>query len=55
MRDEKGNQDFIVINLDDKFEVLYWTKKFGVTHDILKRAVREVGSSSRAVQIKLRR
>jgi hypothetical protein len=47
------DHDFIVINITDVFEVRYWSKKFGVTPEALKLAVKEVGGSARAVQKKL--
>jgi hypothetical protein len=34
----KGPQDRARINLHEEHEVRYWTKKFGVTEDELKKA-----------------
>lgn len=33
------------INLQEYYDVEYWSKKFGVTPELLQRAVKESGSS----------
>ncbi|MCX2483621.1 DUF3606 domain-containing protein [Pedobacter sp. MR2016-24] len=33
------------INLQEYYDVEYWSKKFGVTPELLQRAVRESGSN----------
>lgn len=53
MSDDKSNrgpQDRNKINLHEDYEVRYWTGKFGVSHDRLRTAVNEVGSSAAAVE-----
>ena len=47
---KKGPQDRSRINLDEKYEVDYWTKKLGVSEAELRHAVRNVGSSADAVR-----
>ena len=49
----RGPQDRSRINLSESWEVQYWTKKFGVTEQQLRDAVKAVGSSADAVQRKL--
>jgi hypothetical protein len=50
-----GPQDASRINIHEKYEVDYWTKKFGVTPDQLRAAVSKVGTSARAVEEELTR
>lgn len=38
-------QDRTWINLQEYYDVEYWSKKFGVTPDLLKLAVKESGST----------
>ena len=33
------------INVHEYFEVEYWSKKFGINPELLRRAVREAGAS----------
>jgi len=33
------------INVHEYFEVEYWSKKFGINPELLRRAVREAGTS----------
>jgi len=46
-------QDASRINLHEEWEVQYWTSKFGVSADRLKRAVMKVGHSAGAVEREL--
>lgn len=58
MADDKNNrglQDRSRINLNEDYEVRYWTDKLGVSKAQLEEAVREVGSSAKAVETELRR
>jgi hypothetical protein len=53
MADDKtarGPQDASRIALGEDYEVTYWTGKFGVSRDELKKAVDAVGSSASAVE-----
>lgn len=58
MADDKTNrgpQDRSRINLNEDYEVRYWTDKFGVSKAQLEEAVREVGPSAETVETELRR
>jgi hypothetical protein len=46
---DRGPQDRSRINLNEDYEVRYWTKKFGVTKDELAKAVAKAGQSAAAV------
>ena len=47
---KRGPQDRAKINVQEKYEMDYWSKKFGVTRDQLRNAVEKVGSSAAAVE-----
>ncbi|WP_437205609.1 DUF3606 domain-containing protein [Planctomicrobium sp. SH664] len=40
---KKGPQDAARVNINEAYEVEYWTKKFGVSADTLKSAVKSAG------------
>jgi hypothetical protein len=42
---KKGRHDRNGINTSEDYEVQYWSKKFGVSPDELKAAVKKVGNS----------
>lgn len=46
----RGPQDRSKINLHESWEVQYWTKELGVTHEQLEQAVKQAGSSASAVR-----
>jgi len=46
----RGPADRDRINMNEDWEVRYWTKKFGVTEEELGDAVRAVGSMSADVE-----
>jgi hypothetical protein len=53
MSDDKqkpGSPDRDRINVNEDYEVQYWTKTLGVTVDQLKAAVKAVGPTSAAVR-----
>ena len=53
MADDKtkpGGQDRSRINVNEDYELRDWSKKFGVTEDQLKAAVKAVGTSAEAVK-----
>ncbi len=52
MDDKKnvGSPDRDRINTSEDYEVQYWAKKFGVTADALKDAVKAVGTTASAVE-----
>lgn len=57
MADDKtktGGQDRTRINVNEDYEVQYWTKKFGVTAEQLKAAVKDAGTNAAAVEAHLK-
>ena len=55
---KKGNvdkRDKYAINMLDKYEIEYWSTKFGVSAEELLKAVKEVGNSSIDVKEHLKR
>jgi hypothetical protein len=50
----RGAADRQRINVDQDYERAQWSKKFGVSEDDLRRAVREVGPMANAVEEHLR-
>jgi hypothetical protein len=52
---KRGPQDRAKINVQEKYEMDYWSKKFGVTRDQLRSAVKKVGPAAEAVERKLNR
>ncbi|WP_380784871.1 DUF3606 domain-containing protein [Sphingomonas sp. R86521] len=58
MADDKtlrSTQDASKISLSEDYEVAYWTKKFDVTPDELREAVKTVGNGAHAVEEHLKR
>lgn len=58
MADDKNNrgpQDAARVNVNEDYEVTYWTKKFGVSADKLREAVKAVGPMADDVQKHLRK
>lgn len=45
-KSKRGPQDRSKVNLSERYEVDYWTKKWGISEDQLKAAVKKAGSSS---------
>jgi hypothetical protein len=43
-------QDATKVNVNESWELDYWSKKFGVTKEKLKEAVKAVGTSAVLVQ-----
>ena len=52
-RAKKGQPDRSRINLNEDFEVKYWTKHLGVSREQLEKAVGKVGNSAAAVRKEL--
>jgi hypothetical protein len=48
-------QDRNRININEEYEVRYWSEKFGVTPERLREAVQKVGNSREAVEEELKR
>ncbi|MGO4175997.1 DUF3606 domain-containing protein [Bosea sp. TAF32] len=49
----RGPQDRSRINMNEDYEVAYWTKELGVTREQLAAAVKKVGVSADAVREEL--
>ena len=47
---KRGEPDRSRISLTEDYEVRYWTKKFGVSAERLKQAVKAVGNSPANVE-----
>ena len=47
---KKGPADSSRININEDYEVAYWTDALGVTKDNLDKAVKSVGPSVKAVK-----
>jgi hypothetical protein len=50
---KKGPADRSKINMDEPWEVDYWTKELGISKGELEKAVKKVGSSADAVRKEL--
>jgi hypothetical protein len=47
---KKGPADSSRINLNEDYEVAYWTEALGVSEEKLQEAVKEAGTSANAVR-----
>jgi hypothetical protein len=54
-KEDRGPADRSRININEDYEVQYWTDKFGVTPDELKKAVEKVGPMAADVKNELGR
>ena len=54
-KNNKGAPDSKTINLNEDYEVSYWTKELGVTEEELSTAVNKVGKSVEAVREHLKK
>jgi hypothetical protein len=54
-KNKPGNPDKIRINVEEPYELSDWSKKFNVSTDELKRAVKEAGTSADEVEAYLLR
>ena len=48
-RTNRGQPDRSKINMNEDYEVKYWTRHFGVTREELQKIVDRVGNSAAAV------
>ena len=58
MADDKTKthpQDATRINVNEEYELRYWTKRFGVTEERLKEIVKRVGPSVSAVEAEVKK
>lgn len=53
-KNQAGGQDRSRINVNQDYELQDWSKKFGVTPEQLKDAVKAVGTSAEAVEAHLK-
>ncbi|WP_437229313.1 DUF3606 domain-containing protein [Planctomicrobium sp. SH661] len=53
-RTKKGPQDAQRVNVNEDYELAYWTKRFGVSADELRAAVKSVGTSVSAIEAALK-
>jgi len=51
---DRGAEDRVRINVDEPREVAYWTEKFGVSADVLRNTVTDVGVFADAVELALK-
>lgn len=51
---DRGTPDRKLISMEEAHEVRYWTQRFGVSEDQLRRAVEQVGHSADRVEEHLR-
>jgi len=49
-KSKRGGQDRKRINVNEDYELRDWSKKFGVSQDELKAAVKAVGDNASAVE-----
>jgi hypothetical protein len=50
---KKGTQDRSRINMNEKWEVQYWTRELGVDEETLRNVVQRVGASADKVRSEL--
>ncbi len=53
-KDNRGPQDRSRINVNEDYELQYWSDKYGVSREELRNAVEKVGVSADAVEEYLR-
>lgn len=51
---QRCGTDDIKVNVNDGSELIYWSIKFGVSKEDVRRIVKEVGDSPTAVQRKIK-
>ncbi|WP_083488804.1 DUF3606 domain-containing protein [Pedobacter borealis] len=49
-KQKNGSADRARININEGYELDYWSNKFGVSKDKLKAVIQTVGTSARAVE-----
>ena len=52
-KSKRGARDRSSININEKYELDFWKKKFGVSEEELRNAVARVGPSAAAVEREL--
>ena len=54
-KSKRGEADRSRINVDETYEVEYWSKKFGCSAEQLKNAVKKVGVMAKDVEAELKK
>jgi hypothetical protein len=54
-KNKQGQADRSRINVQERYEVEYWTKKFGCSADELKAAVQKAGVMAKDVEAALKK
>ena len=54
-KNKRGPQDAKRVNVNEGYELDYWSKKFGVTAERLKAAVKTVGAMAAEVEKELKK
>ncbi len=54
-KNKKGPQDASRVNVNEDYELQYWSERFNITRDELKKAVAEAGPSVSALEEFLKR
>lgn len=49
-KDNVGSPDRNMINIHENYEVEYWTKELGISAEKLRQAVKDAGTSVKAVR-----
>ncbi|AMR30942.1 hypothetical protein A0256_05630 [Mucilaginibacter sp. PAMC 26640] len=49
-KQQTGSPDRDLINVNEDYELQYWSEKFGISRDELREAVKAVGTSAKAVE-----
>jgi hypothetical protein len=54
-KSKTGSPDSERININEYYELEYWSKKLGISVDELKEAVKAAGTSAKAVEAHLKK
>lgn len=49
-KNKRGPQDASKVNVNEDYELRYWTKRFNISEERLREAVKEVGPSVSAIE-----
>lgn len=49
-KQQTGSPDRDLINVNEDYELQYWSEKFGISRDELREAVKAVGTPAKAVE-----
>ena len=54
-KSKRGPADASRVNVNEDYELRYWSEKFGCTHDQLRAAVKAVGPMAKDVEAYLKK